>query len=680
MTIEILLFKNLNILPELFLGISLIYFVLYGTFLSMNKNFPLIINSCVFLGILILLMTSFLLINDNLDVLESTIMNNTINNDFLSLTSKLVISISSSICLLMMYTHLNYQKINQFEYILLFLFSILGLFLLCASNDLLTAYLAIELQSLSFYVLASFKKNSTFSVDAGIKYFILGAFASSLFLFGSSLIYGVTGTINFTDFKDLFFWVFPGSILKLSNLEQYYENQDQDILLFALLEKFGNSQDKLLSQYDGNVLRYEIQNTVIYDFDNYKFNNEKLCIYPWIGIIFIDSVNEILSLSSDVDSFTPEELKYFDYWLYNVWVSDNMMLRQALNYFYIPLSPDDRFSHGLLTYIHNVYADPLQFDVEMWFFGMFAIMIANCVKPTDFQDSYLFESSLDTNLLQIGLTFILISLFFKLAIAPFHIWSPDVYEGSPTSSTFFFAVVPKLGLFVLLIRIFYGSFYGLIDNWRYIGVTVAILSIIIGSFGGLEQRKLKTLLAYSSISHMGYSLISFNSGTFEGVQMLLSYLIIYVFSGLCIWSIFIITRLKNNHSLKHNKDLTDIVLLNKTNKILALFFTISLFSVAGFPPMIGFLVKVGVFLTAIESSMYFLALISILCSVIATFYYIRIIKIMYFEKVTVGKLYYPINSNKGTVISLLFIMLIFLFLNPTLIVLITHKLSLLILN
>ena len=680
MTIEILLFKNLNILPELFLGISLIYFVLYGTFLSMNKNFPLIINSCVFLGILILLMTSFLLINDNLDVLESTIMNNTINNDFLSLTSKLVIGISSSICLLMMYTHLNYQQINQFEYILLFLFSILGLFLLCSSNDLLTSYLAIELQSLSFYVLASFKKNSTFSVDAGIKYFILGAFASSLFLFGSSLIYGVTGTINFTDFKDLFFWVFPGSILKLSNLEQYYENQDQDILLFALLEKFQNSQDKLLSQYDGNVLSYEIANTVIYDFDNYKYNYEKLCIYPWIGVVFIDAVHDILAMSSDEDSLTLKELQHLDYWLHHTWVSDNMMLRQALNYFYMPLSPDDRFSHFMLAYIHNVFAEPLQLDLEMWFFGMFSIMIANCVKSNDFQELHLFESSLDTNLLQVGLTFILISLFFKLAIAPFHIWSPDVYEGSPTSSTFFFAVVPKLGLFVLLIRIFYSSFYGLIDNWRYIGVTVAIISILIGSFGGLEQRKLKTLLAYSSISHMGYSLIAFNSGTFEGVQMLLSYLIIYVFSGLCIWSIFIITRLKNNHSLKHNKDLTDIVLLNKTNKMLALFFTISLFSVAGFPPMIGFLVKVGIFLTAIESSMYFLALISILCSVISTFYYIRIIKIMYFEKVIVGKLYYPINSNKGTVISFLFIMLVFLFVNPTLIVLLTHKLSLLILN
>lgn len=673
MATEILLFKNINILPELFLGISLVYFVLYGTFLSMSKNFPLIINSSVFLGILILLMTSFLLVNDSLDVLESTILSNTINNDFLSLTSKLIISIASSFCLLMMYTHINHQKINQFEYILLFLFSILGLFLLCSSNDLLTAYLAIELQSLSFYVLASFKKNSTFSVDAGIKYFILGAFASSLFLFGSSLIYGVTGTINFSDFKDLYFWIFPGSILGLSNLEQYYENQDQDILLLALIEKFENSQDKLLSQYDGNVLRYEIENTKLYE--NSIYNFEKLWVYSWITSSILDSINDIISMSSDKSALTAKELDYLQSWLYFVDITENMTFYYIYNNAYLSVFGD---TPNLLE--RPIFDEKNKYELSKWFFGSFSLLMANCVKSNDFQELYVLESSLDTNLLQIGLTFILISLFFKLAIAPFHIWSPDVYEGSPTSSTFFFAIVPKLGLFVLLIRIFYNSFYGLIDNWRYLCVIVTVISIIVGSFGGLEQRKLKTLLAYSSISHMGYSLIAFNSGTFEGIQMLLSYLMVYVFSGLCIWSIFIITRLKNNHSLKHNKDLTDIVLLNKTNKMLALFFTISLFSVAGFPPMIGFLVKVGIFLTAIESSMYFLALISILCSVIATFYYIRVIKIMYFEKVIVGKLYYPISSNKGTVISFLFILLVFLFINPTLIILITHKLSLLLLN
>ena len=284
----------------------------------------------------------------------------------------------------------------------------------------------------------------------------------------------------------------------------------------------------------------------------------------------------------------------------------------------------------------------------------------------------------DGNLIKFALVFIMIGLFFKLTIAPFHVWAPDVYEGSPTSSTFFFSVVPKLAIFVLLLRIFYYSFYGFIDSWRYFIVLVVVFSIIVGSFGGLEQRKLKTLLVYSTISHMGYSLIAFSAGTFESMQMLLSYLIVYSFSGLCVWSIFLATRLKNNYFQKQNKDLTDLVLLGKSNYMLAIFFTTVLFSVAGFPPMIGFLVKMGIFVTAIESSMYFVALISILCSVVGTFYYIRIIKILYFEKVLVGKLYYPINSQSSVIITSLFFLLIFLFINPTLLFLISYKFSLLV--
>ena len=191
---------------------------------------------------------------------------------------------------------------------------------------------------------------------------------------------------------------------------------------------------------------------------------------------------------------------------------------------------------------------------------------------------------------------------------------------------------------------------------------VVIFSIMVGSFGGLEQRKLKTLLVYSTISHMGYSLIAFSAGTFESLQMLLSYLMVYSFSGLCIWSIFMLTKLKTDYTQKQNKDLTDLVLLGKSNYMLAIFFTTVLFSVAGFPPMIGFLVKMGIFLTAIEVSMYFVALISILCSVVGTFYYIRLIKILYFEKVLVGKLYHPINSQSSMLITLLFFSYYFYFL------------------
>ena len=211
MNIEILLFKEIVILPELFLGLSLVYLILHCTFLALKKKNLLIQDSVLYLCVLVLLFSCLLVANDSLNVLELSFLNDTIVMDYVSSSTKLVIGSLSLFCLLMIQPYLTSQKINQFEYLILIVFAVLGLFLLCSSNDLLTAYLAIELQSLAFYVLASFKKTSTYSVDAGIKYFILGAFSSSLFLFGSSLLYGVTGTINFDEFRDLFVTLFEDS-------------------------------------------------------------------------------------------------------------------------------------------------------------------------------------------------------------------------------------------------------------------------------------------------------------------------------------------------------------------------------------------------------------------------------------------------------------------------------------
>jgi NADH-quinone oxidoreductase subunit N len=237
--------------------------------------------------------------------------------------------------------------------------------------------------------------------------------------------------------------------------------------------------------------------------------------------------------------------------------------------------------------------------------------------------------------------------------------------------------VPKLAVFVLLIRIFYSSFSGYITKWRYYIVILAVLTIVVGSFGGLEQKRLKSLLAYSSISHMGYTLIAFSTGTFEGMQTLFCYLFLYMIVGLFIWSIFLVLQLKHKYIKKQNKDLADLNSLNKSNNILALFFSTVLLSIAGLPPMIGFLVKIGIFLVSIEASMYFVAIVSILCSVVSTFYYIRLIKIMYFESSITGKLYYPIKSNISILLVCLFYFLLFLFVNPTLVYLISHKIILL---
>ena len=524
MKIDFLLMSEIGVLPELFLGISIIYLLLHSTFLSIRTNYPLIQSSVIFLGSLTLFLAFYLLLNDSLNILGLTYFNDTIINDYLSFIVKSSIVVLAFFCLLTIKNYLISQQLNNFEYVLLILFSVLGLFLLCSSNDLITAYLSIELQSLSFYVLASFKKNSSFSVDAGIKYFIVGALSSSLFLFGASFLYCSTGTVCFSDFNFLF-------------AESYY--------------------------------------SIV-----------PMTWYEFVGFSFMFVVNG-----------------------------------------------------GSLKELH-------------YSFGEF-------------------------DLFQLGLALILISLLLKLAVAPFHIWAPNVYENSPSSSTFFFAVVPKLAIFVLLTRIFYFSFNSHIDNFRDPIAIIAILTVIVGSFGGLEQRKLKSLLVYSSISHMGYSLISFSVGTFESIQILFCYLIIYSFSGLCIWTIFISTQLKSSYFQKQNKDLTDLVSLSKSNNTLALIFTVVLFSVAGFPPMIGFLVKISVFLTAIEVYMFFVALICILCSVIGTFYYIRIVKILFFEKTLSGKLFHPINYINSTLIAFLFYFFIFLFVNPTLLFLFSYKLSLL---
>jgi NADH-quinone oxidoreductase subunit N len=506
-----LIFKEIQLLPEIFLGISIIYLIIHGTLISVNTKYLLIQNSVLYLSVLIISMFCFLLLNNAVECGDFQIFNNGIIVDFLSFSSKIWIAIMSIFCFLMIQRYITMQRINYFEYSILILFALLGIFFICSSNDLITAYLSIELQSLSFYVMAAMKKDSSFSIDAGLKYFVLGAFSSSLFLFGSSILYGVSGTINFEDLKNLF----SGIYTEQSNMS---------------------------------------------------------------------------------------------------------------------------------THANSIFTQRIL---------------------------------LDGSLIQFALVFIFVSLLFKLAVAPFHLWSLDVYEESPTSSTFFFAVVPKLAIFVLLIRIFYSSLLEHVAKWRYYIVILAILSVIVGSFGGVEQKRLKSLLAYSSVSHMGYTLIAFSAGTFEGMQAMFCYLFLYMIAGLCLWSIFLVLPLKCNYTKKQNKDLADLNSLSKANNVLALFFSTVLLSIAGIPPMIGFLVKIGIFLASIEASMYLVAIISILCSVISTFYYIRIVKIMYFESSTSGKLYHPIKSNISILIVCLFYFLLFLFINPTLVYLISHKIVIL---
>lgn len=533
--------QELSLLPEYFL-ITLLFcltlFMLIFAKTTSNKQtfaqkFPYDtpLSGLVIIG----LFFYFILLYQQIDIsfLNTVSFSATIRNDVLALMAKFVICFFSIFYLLFITKYLKYRKLSNLEYYILLINSMLGFFLLCESNDLITAYLAIELQGLAFYVLASFKKSSSFSVESGIKYFVLGSFSTAMFLFGTSLVYGLSGSVNITDFQNLFFW----SLLSES--------------LFTVITK----------EYDQYVTATEAIGEMVNLTDHFKENT-------------------------------------------NVFLNNGILL---------------------------------------------------------------------------GLLLIIFALFFKLVLAPFYLWGPDVYEGSPSSSTFFFMVISKFSFFVFLIRICYSGFYSMITYWQFYALIVATLSTFIGAFVGLKQRKLKSLLTYSSIGNMGFVLLSFSIGGVEGIQVHLYYLIIYMFSGLCIWAIVLNLRLKKkSYGNKFNKDLGDFVLLQESNQVTAQNLAIPFFTLAGLPPIIGFIVKMNVFKSLIGLSIYFFSLINILFSAISIFYYLRIIKIIFFENALVGRLYKPFDIGKLILFlsNLMSFFLIFMFASPMLVYFYSYKLTL----
>ena len=324
--------------------------------------------------------------------------------------------------------------------------------LMLSANDFLGLYLAIELQSLSLYVIAAFQRDSARSGEAGLKYFVLGALSSGLMLFGISLIYGFSGSTNFNILSEVF---------------------------VAL--------------------------------------NNKL---PPAGVI-------------------------------------------------------------------------------------------------------------------VGLVFIVAGFSFKISAVPFHMWTPDVYEGAPTPVTALLSAAPKLAAMGLFVRILVGPFGELGDQWQQIVIFMSIASMSLGAFAAINQKNIKRMMAYSSIGHMGYALIGIvAAGAIEdlssriyGIQAMLVYLIIYLFMNIGAFSGILL--LKREGRLVENIDV--VAGLSKTNPGLAMIFSIFMFSMAGIPPLAGFLGKLYVFQAAINSELYTLAIIGVIASVVGAFYYIRIVKVIYFD-------------------------------------------------
>lgn len=536
---SIVVLQSFTVFPEYFVSISIIYVLIVVVLITYNV-FGLMLqkalSECV---ALILLMACYLILNDDLITLNFISFHNSIVNDYLAFLTKFLVCFFSIFYFLFISNTLKEQKLTSFEYLLVLLFAVLGLMLMCCSNDLLFAYLAIELSSLALYILASFKKTSSYSIESGLKYFITGAVSSAFFLLGSSFLYLSSGSIYFDDFLVL------------------YESE----------------------------------------------------MFDWIP-------SPAFYIGLPFGGINPD------------WVK-NIAINNYLQFIDQPI-----------------------------------------LLPND-----IFFNSFDYSFVELGVALIIFSLFIKLATAPFHLWSLDVYEGSPTSSTFFFAAISKFSIFVLLTRFCYISFYSLFEELHFYFLIIGVFSVFIGSFGGLKQRKLKTLLAYSSITNMGYALLAFGTGVNLGLQMLFFHMIIYTVSSLCTWSVLLMLRLKTKKNInKYNKELSDLSLLKKSNPSLAFSFALTMFSIAGIPPLIGFLAKMGVFLTLMGNTFYFFVFVSAVFSVLSTFYYIRIIKILYFENVLVGKLYYPIKTTKTIFISILVVLLFLLFLNPSILYIYCYKL------
>lgn len=480
----------LGVYPELFVIISISFLIVFFVIIDYLFKYKFILSQIVGnFFILILLLLVIVLNNNSSDFILFDYL--LIQNEF-TIFVKNILIISLIGCILMSYNYLLKEKIIQYEYYILLCLSFLGMFTMISSNDLITLYLGIELQSLAFYILAAFKVHNNFSTEAGLKYFILGAFSSGLLLFGCSLIYGFVGTTNLQDIQLLF-------------------------------------------------------------------------------------------ISKEI--------------------------------------PSDLFN-GLL----------------------------------------------------LGIIFITVGILFKLGAAPFHMWLPDVYAGVPTSVTAIFAIVPKIAIFSVFLRLSLNIFSNSFFVWNQILIYSAIISIIIGTLSALYQVKVKKLLAYSAISHVGFLLIGFSNLNSLSLFAMFFYIIVYILISLNIFSLVLSLR-KQDNNLKLKK-INEFVILFKSNKLLAVNFCVILFSIAGIPPLVGFYSKFYIFISAIKSEIYLVALIAAIFSVIACMYYIRLIKLMFFKNFEYWIFLNEIPKLNSILISITFFFNLLFFCYPEFIVIFLYNIIL----
>jgi len=469
------------LLPESFLAITL-FALLFFRSTSLNAK----------LASWILVLTSLLIVNT--PYTSAVTLNGMLNLSYFTVSIQLIAVLSSLAILILALLYTSLESFDVPELSVLMLLALLGILLLVSSNDFLMVYLAIELQSLAFYILAALKRDSLYSVEAGLKYFILGALSSGILLFGIALIYGLTGSTDF------------------------------------------------------NILLLTLQ-----------------------GLYFTDSI---------------------------------------------------------LGEFHTV--------------GVL-----------------------------LGLVFVLVSLLFKLAAAPFHMWAPDVYEGSPMIVTAFFAIVPKIAVFGLLIQILFGTFFEFLPHWQTLLIFSAFTSMILGAFGAIQQLKIKRFLAYSAIGHVGYLLVGLSAASIDGLQAVLLYLLLYIVMSISIFAITI-PFYGTQSSFKYIAQLKGLA---HHHPLLAISFALTLFSMAGIPPLSGFLSKWLIFSSALSSSLVFLAIVGVLTSVIGAYYYIRFSVFMFFTRPDSTFSTIQISSPVAYLIASSLLITTLTLFNPSALLMLSHNLT-----
>jgi len=422
--------------PELYLAGWAMFLLLYGVYRIKQADYFLI-----FTGILILAITAWLVTGTFGG--RIVVMNGMFIADRFAAMAKCLILGAGALVLLLSSNWLREENGRPFEFVILMLFATLGMMLMVSANDLLPMYMAIEMSSLALYVLASFTRDTAKSSEAGLKYFVLGALASGMMLFGMSLVYGFAGSTSFHDLGKLF-------------------------------------------------------------------------------------------------------------------------------------AQHGELSRGVI----------------------------------------------------VGMILIIIGLCFKISAVPFHMWTPDVYEGAPTPVTAFFSTAPKVAALALFTRVLLQPFGELVTQWAQIIVFVSIASMVVGALAAIMQTNIKRLLAYSSIGHAGFMLMGLAAGNTSGVQAMLIYLALYIFMSAGAFGCVMLMR-KGGHQVEDIKDLSG---LGQTNPVAALVISIFMFSMAGIPPLAGFFGKMYIVLAAIAAGLEWLAVIGVIMSVISGYYYIKIVKIMYFDE------------------------------------------------